>query len=48
MKGFLQPETSVFKTIYLIADIEHKAHDRNRLQSAVLYATCRTECIYEN
>jgi hypothetical protein len=46
MKGFLQPETSVFKMINLIADIKHNAHDRNRLQSAVLYATCMTEWIY--
>ena len=34
--------------INLIADIKHKAHDRNRLQSAVMYATCRTERIYVN
>jgi hypothetical protein len=43
MKGFLQPETSVFKTINLIVDFKHKAHHRNRLQSAVLHAKCRTE-----
>jgi len=48
MKGFLQPKTYVFKMINLIAEIKHKAHDRNRLQSAVLYATCRTEWIYGN
>jgi len=49
MKGFLQPETYVFKMINLIADIKHKAHDRNRLQSGVLYANVGlNECMYTN